>query len=163
VTPDAHPTRIEARVPRLWTVEEANARLPAIQELLPQLRAWVVRLGAIHDQTEWMAKFWGRELEAPDNPHHALQETLQEEWNRLTDRLEGIVHSLHDEGIEIKDLDNGLVDFQAKRDGDVVYLCWRDGEPIVAHWHPLDGGYRNRRRLDAPAKAGSPPHLTRSN
>lgn len=163
VTHGVPPARTEGRVPRSWTAEEANARLPAIQEMLPQLRGWVVRLGAIHDQTEWMAKFWGRELKASDNPHHALQVTLDEEWTRLTDRLESIVRALHDEGIEIKDLDNGLVDFITQRDGEAVYLCWRDGEAAVTHWHPLDGGFRNRRRLDAPTRAGTPPHLTGSN
>ena len=160
--PTARPPRKATRNPRLWTVEEAEARLPALQELLPQLRAWVVRLGAIHDQTEWMSKFWGKEFEAADNPHHALHASLQDEWVRLTDRLEGIVHSLHEEGIEIKDLDNGLIDFYASREGEVVYLCWRAGEAHVEHWHSLEGGFRNRQRLDAPDTADSPHHMTRS-
>jgi hypothetical protein len=149
VTPDRTVARQTPTAPRRWSVEEANARLPAMQELLPQLRGWVVRLGAIHEQSEWMTKFWGKELEAGDNPHHALKVSLEEEWTRLTERLESIVRALNDEGIEIKDLDHGLIDFHARRDGEDVYLCWKDGEAAVLHWHTLEGGYRTRRRLES--------------
>jgi hypothetical protein len=39
------------------------------------------------------------------------------------------------------------VDFYGRRDGEVVYLCWRDGEDRVAHWHTLGSGFAGRRPL----------------
>ena len=50
-------------------------------------------------------------------------------------------------GVEIKDINTGLVDFRARRDGREVYLCWRYDEPEVAHWHDLDAGFAGRQPL----------------
>jgi len=47
----------------------------------------------------------------------------------------------------VRDLDRGLVDFPALRDGEEVYLCWTVDEPSVAHWHDLDAGAAGRHDL----------------
>ncbi len=143
---------------RLWTVSEANERLDLLRELLPQLKAWVVRLTKVHDELERLARFWGKEADAKDNPDRELKLRLDDEWKRLGERLEGEVLKLREEGIEIKDLETGLVDFYSRLGGDVVFLCWQRGESEVGHWHPLNGGYRTRRPLEsrgrsAPARA----------
>ena len=49
--------------------------------------------------------------------------------------------------IVLRDLDRGLIDFPAVRDGREVYLCWVDGEPDIAFWHELDAGYAGRQAL----------------
>jgi hypothetical protein len=51
-------------------------------------------------------------------------------------------------GIVVQDLDTGLCDFPAERDGRVVFLCWRVGEPRIGHWHEIGAGFRNRQPLD---------------
>jgi hypothetical protein len=50
-------------------------------------------------------------------------------------------------GIEIKDINTGLIDFWSKRDGREVYLCWRYGEPCVEYWHDIDAGFAGRQPL----------------
>ena len=50
-------------------------------------------------------------------------------------------------GIQVKDINTGLVDFLARRDGRDVLLCWKYDEPSVAHWHDLDSGFAGRRPL----------------
>jgi len=63
--------------------------------------------------------------------------------------LSDIVARLHREGILVKGLDEGLVDFPHLRPtGEEVYLCWKVGEPRIAYWHPLDTGFAGRRPLD---------------
>ena len=52
-------------------------------------------------------------------------------------------------GIEVKDPAIGLIDFYAQRGAELVYLCYKLGEPEVAHWHPLDDGYRGRKLLES--------------
>jgi hypothetical protein len=42
-----------------------------------------------------------------------------------------------------------LVDFYSKRDGRDVFLCWKQGEPAVEHWHELEGGFSGRRLVEA--------------
>ena len=49
--------------------------------------------------------------------------------------------------IVLRDLDRGLVDFPALRDGREVYLCWEEGEDEVAYWHDRDTGYGGRQPL----------------
>jgi hypothetical protein len=146
-TPDRRETPLHP--PRLWTVAEANARLDSLRELLPQLKAWVVRLSEVHDGLERLQQFWGKEVDALDSPDRALKMRLEDEWKRLGARLENEVLALHREGIELKDLETGLVDFYCLRAGEVVYLCWQRGETEVGHWHALSGGFRSRRPLDA--------------
>ena len=47
----------------------------------------------------------------------------------------------------VKDLDRGLVDFPALREGEEVLLCWQVGEDEVAFWHGLDEGFAGRKAL----------------
>jgi hypothetical protein len=46
-------------------------------------------------------------------------------------------------------LEHGLVDFPTTLDGRWVYLCWQSGDPKVAYWHEVSGGYAGRRRIAA--------------
>ncbi len=143
--------------PKLWTVDEANARLGELRQLFPQLRAWATRLGVVHEELQRLAGFWGSELGSSDNPDFALKHRLDEEWQSLSRRLEQEVLRLREDGIEVKDLETGLADFYSEVDGEVAFLCWRRGEDEVAFWHPIDGGFRNRRPLPAGRKAAARP------
>jgi hypothetical protein len=51
-------------------------------------------------------------------------------------------------GVQVKDLDIGLLDFPYKKDGEIVLLCWKMGEPTISHWHGTDEGYAGRRPID---------------
>jgi hypothetical protein len=57
------------------------------------------------------------------------------------------VARIHEAGGLVKDLDEGLVDFPAQRDGEEVLLCWRLGEEEIGFWHGLDEGFSGRRPL----------------
>ena len=63
-------------------------------------------------------------------------------------------------GVQVKDLDTGLLDFPFRLDDEIVLLCWRLGEPAVEHWHTLDAGFKGRQPLDErfrrPASGGRP-------
>jgi hypothetical protein len=48
----------------------------------------------------------------------------------------------------VRDLEAGLIDFPALRDGREVYLCWQIDEPAIGHWHTSETGYSARRPLD---------------
>lgn len=51
-------------------------------------------------------------------------------------------------GVLIRDPLRGLLDFPARREGRIVYLCWRVGEPAIGHWHEVADGFAGRRPLD---------------
>jgi hypothetical protein len=78
---------------------------------------------------------------------------VKEEWEQDLEqdqeRMRDYVQELQQLGIELKDFHSGLIDFPARMGNRVVYLCWKLGEPEVAHWHELDAGFAGRRRIKA--------------
>lgn len=61
--------------------------------------------------------------------------------------MRSAVEELHALGLEVKDVDAGLVDFPALRDGERVYLCWQLGEPEIGYWHGVEEGFAGRKPL----------------
>ena len=51
-------------------------------------------------------------------------------------------------GVEVKDLDSGLLDFPCRVDDEVVLLCWRMGEPAIEYWHTVEAGFQGRQPVD---------------
>jgi len=51
-------------------------------------------------------------------------------------------------GVQVKDLDSGLLDFPCRIDGEVVLLCWRMGERAIEHWHTIEAGFQGRQPLN---------------
>ena len=51
-------------------------------------------------------------------------------------------------GVEVKDLESGLLDFPCRVDDQVVLLCWRTGEPAIEHWHTVEAGFQGRQPVD---------------
>jgi hypothetical protein len=62
--------------------------------------------------------------------------------------INGLIERVSNLGVEVKDLEMGLVDFRAEREGREVYLCWKLGEERVSYWHELHSGYSTRQPLD---------------
>jgi hypothetical protein len=138
---------------RLWTAAEANRRLPQLEELLPRLKTWALRLAEVHAEIARLTAFWGPEVDAPDHVDHERKSQLDLEEHHLHQRLEEAVAALRRDGIEVKDLEHGLVDFYGLVGGELVFLCWQAPETDVAFFHPLDSGFRGRRPLPAHLRA----------
>jgi hypothetical protein len=51
-------------------------------------------------------------------------------------------------GVQVKDLDIGLLDFPCEVDGQVVLLCWKLGEKTITHWHGVSEGFAGRKLID---------------
>ncbi len=137
----------QARAVRLWTVAQANERIAELSELIPEVRAWVDRLRVVHAELLRLRGLWGTEIDAPDLPDRRHKDRLDQEWATLSRRIEETIEQMRADGIEIKDLEKGLVDFYARRNGELVYLCWQTGEDRVAFYHPLDSGFFGRRPI----------------
>lgn len=80
--------------------------------------------------------------------------SLQTDSRELESKLRGLVKTMHERveainemGVQIKDLDRGLVDWVGLRDGRKVYICWERGEPAIAFWHELDDGFEGRQPI----------------
>ena len=74
-------------------------------------------------------------------------EELEQELEQDQDKLQEYQEELKRLGIELKDFHAGLIDFPSWMGKREVYLCWKLGEPQVAHWHELDAGFAGRRKI----------------
>lgn len=128
---------MEPPFPRLFTVEEANALLPRLRELLADVSAHrdTIREKAPHVEPILRASALnggGR---------------VGSEYGVETYKLYLAINRIRELGVLLKDLDTGLLDFPHEREGRVVFLCWRPPEQRVAYWHELEAGFAGRRPL----------------
>ncbi len=63
------------------------------------------------------------------------------------EKWDALVHQILDTGVLIKDVNIGLLDFPALRNGHEVYLCWQYGEGDIAFWHEIEAGYAGRQPI----------------
>ena len=130
--------------PRHFTLEEANALLPRLGDLLSQIQESKARHGRLQEKAEKYAHHVssnGNVLEKE------LNETRQELANAAAE-VNSLIQRVNDLGGEVKDIDEGLVDFRSEREGREVYLCWKQGEPEIRWWHELEAGFAGRRPLE---------------
>jgi hypothetical protein len=129
---------------RTFTPDEANAALGDVRPLVERMVAVKRALDEAQERTDKAARsISGNGGGIPPAELAALHEQLEQR----TAKLAAIVDELHDLGVQVKDLDSGLVDFPSFRDGEEVLLCWRLGEDEVAFWHRLGDGFAGRQPL----------------
>jgi hypothetical protein len=131
---------------RLFTQEEANELLPEVRALVERLVEERRALVALGEELEAMQALIGGNGGSLD-PSRIGE--LQEAVAQAAAGLTALVDELHELGVQVKDLDRGLVDFPARHPerGDIVLLCWEFGETEVAHWHGTDAGFAGRKPL----------------
>jgi hypothetical protein len=121
---------------RHYSLEEASALLPRVAELLAKMRSARDRLG---DEEARAALTDAGQSNGGGEPGKLVSEGFLE--------LRESMLELRERGIVLRDLDRGLVDFPALRDGREVFLCWEEGEPEIGFWHEPDAGFGGRRPL----------------
>jgi hypothetical protein len=121
---------------RHYTVDQANAALDWVLERLERLRSAHVQLS----NDEARAALGEA---APSNGGGAPGRVVSEAFLELQRAL-GELQAMD---VVLRDLDRGLVDFPALREGREVYLCWEAGEVEIEFWHDLDAGYGGRQPL----------------
>ena len=134
---------------RLFTLDEATALLPTIRPILERIIDLRVRLERAERDAvslHWKARTNGH-VRYEGGPGSGASAEAQAQRVSLRNELNGELVRLHELGVELKDPSIGLIDFRSLRDGRVVYLCWRLGEPTIAYWHDLDTGFAGRQPL----------------
>ena len=130
--------------PRVFTPDEANA---ALSELRPLVEAMVDGKRVLDEAQERRddvaQRIAGNGGGIPPAELGALEAAVEDAAKTLA----GTIGEVQAMGVLVKDLDTGLVDFPAKRDGEDILLCWQLGEDEVAFWHGLEDGYAGRQPL----------------
>jgi hypothetical protein len=124
---------------RTYSIEEANALVPEVRAVLLQLAVENHRLARAHEEMH-------RRLEGNGDPQSLQQAGRYEaEMTEIGEGIRTLEAHLSGLGVQLRDLEMGLVDFPAERDGRRIWLCWRLADPRVAYWHGTDEGYATRR------------------
>jgi hypothetical protein len=131
---------------RTFTLDEAQTLLPILESLLKQ---------AIH----------GKKLieevdaEMQDTAHRVflnggmLLDVVQlarrkAERERAIQRIKDAVAEIDATGVQVKDVDVGLLDFPCKVEDEIVLLCWKLGEPKIGFYHGTTDGFAGRKPID---------------
>ncbi len=129
---------------RHFTPAEANAALVHVRPLVEQLVAQrAAHIAALERQEELERKIRGNGGGIPP----ATLADATSEVDALARSLAKLVDEINEYGATVKDLDTGLIDFPALRNGETVLLCWQLGEDEIAFWHRAEDGFAGRRPL----------------
>ncbi len=129
---------------KLFSPEKANALIPKVTPLIEELWAKRTELAikllandpVLRPRPSPPSRLAG--LSSPFAPRRFSD--LKAEIVRLINRIEAF-------GCIVKDMDLGLLDFPAMREGEPIYLCWKAGEPAISHWHGVEETFVDRRPL----------------
>ena len=129
---------------RFYTLAEANAMLPDLTRLLEEMRVQGQQMAAVEGR-----KARVRQKIRGNGYHNPIEDATVEGLSEgLRDELQESLTQLQDWGIELKDLEVGLVDFPALHEGRTVFLCWQLGESQVEYWHETTTGFAGRQPID---------------
>ena len=125
---------------KLFTVEEANALLPTVREIVRRVQRSYKRVAASQEAAMAAAESarlgGGGGIVGGSGYVLALSDLAEQ-----SGRLEAL-------GVQIKDYGRGLIDFPSLREGQVVLLCWQMGEgDQLEWWHDTEAGFAGRRPL----------------
>jgi hypothetical protein len=126
---------------RFFTPDEANAALTRVRPLAESMVAHATALEqARAHQEELASHIQGNGGDIAPADLAEAQDAVEREANALADAIERI----QAQGVQVKDVGSGLLDFPARDD---VLLCWHVGEDEIAYWHGPDDGFAGRKPL----------------
>jgi hypothetical protein len=131
---------------KTFTLDEAQALLPLVEALLKRAQECKRDAEGVEEQLgglqQRIAATGGMRV---DVGHVAKLRSDSEEHLR---RLRENIAEMDEIGVQVKDLDAGLLDFPCRLDDEIVLLCWKSGETAIEHWHTMEAGFQGRQPVD---------------
>ena len=124
--------------PDQFTLDEANALIPWLAEKFQNLNLVRQEYVSIQERMNDPRINSGNEIEVSE---------LKSTSDQLARQLEEGVEEILDQGIIVRDISLGLVDFPSLRDNRDIYLCWIGGEVRVDYWHEVNQGFSHRQPI----------------
>jgi hypothetical protein len=131
---------------RLFSEDEANEALEVVEPLVERL---VAARGRFVSEGQRLAQLRRNVAGNGGGLDPSRVQEAQDAVEEVANEMGLLVADLEAAGVQVKDLDRGLVDFPARHpeSGDLVLLCWHLGEDRVAYWHGLEEGFAGRKPL----------------
>lgn len=131
--------------PRAFTVEEANALVPFLEETFTRIfQVWILAQGLYEKLKDRLDEENPRSAEELKDPEFARD---YGKLRVLIETLRSELKTLEDLGVIVRSVENGIVDFYSVREGKPVFLCWSYGEKEISYWHEVEAGFAGRRSL----------------
>lgn len=125
-------------MPKYFTLQEAN-------QILKSIRPWMDEIQEIRGKIlEHQPEIWSVMEKSAGNGGNPTLSRMVSSF----DRLDELIHAIQDSGALIKDINTGLLDFSALKDGQEVYLCWKYGEDDIQFWHEVEAGFAGRQPIE---------------
>jgi hypothetical protein len=131
---------------RTFTLEEAQALLPVLESLLRTAIDGKKLIEAVDTELQELAHrvFLSGGLFV--NIVHMARRKAERE--KTIQRVKDALAEIDATGVQVKDLDMGLLDFPCKVESNTVLLCWKLGEKRITHWHGTSEGFAGRKPID---------------
>ncbi len=131
---------------RTFTLDEAQDLLPVLESLLRACIDGKKLIESVDAELQAVAhRVFLNGGMSLDVVHLARRKAERE---KALQRLKDAMAEIDAMGVQVKDLDIGLLDFPCEVDGQVVLLCWKLGEPAITHWHGVSEGFAGRKPVD---------------
>jgi hypothetical protein len=131
---------------RTFTLEEAQSLIPVLEALLRRAMEGKKVIEQVENELQQVATrvfITGGLLLNP-----VALSRRKAERERALQRVKDAVAEIDATGVQVKDLDIGLLDFPCVVEDRTILLCWKLGEKKVAYWHDLEEGYKGRKPID---------------
>jgi len=129
-----------------FTLDEAQAMLPVLQGLLERAMNARRRVQSFDEQLQTLKSrillHGGLRINIIDLIHH------KSEHDKAMQQIKDSLAEIQAAGVQVKDLDIGLLDFPCVVNGRTILLCWKLGEKAITHWHGTDEGFAGRKPID---------------
>ncbi len=121
-----------------FSVNDANKILPAVIKKFNHAKKAKAEVMKIEHQ-----------LTAGITPTTSLEEytIIKRKLNSSITKFYQSIEDLESTGASLKGLDEGLLDFPAKRFDEEIWLCWKEGETEIKFWHEKDTGFMGRKPI----------------
>jgi hypothetical protein len=133
---------------KTFTLEEANTLLPVLEALLKRAMAAKQTIETVDQKLQLLTQkvflMGGILIDIPRFTTRKL------EREKAVQEIKDSIAEITASGVQVKDLDLGLLDFPCVANGETVLLCWKLGEPHrIEHWHGLEEGFIGRKPISA--------------
>jgi hypothetical protein len=131
---------------RTFTLQEAQNLLPVLESLLRTAMDGKKLIEAVDNELQELAH---RVLMSGGLLVNVVQMARRKaERERAIHRVKDTLAEINAIGVQVKDIEIGLLDFPCKVEGRVVLLCWKLGEQGITHWHTSSEGFAGRKPVD---------------
>jgi len=121
-----------------FTVNEANKILPIVIEKFNYAKK-------LKDEIIKMEQELATNVSATSSL--AEYATLKQKLNSIVSKFYQSIEDLESTGVMLKGLEEGLLDFPARRFNEEIWLCWKEGETEIKFWHEKDVGFMGRKPI----------------